>query len=149
MFLPQCKYHTSPHFTGRLTFVNGNVITEEPFDPMLKNSTSDKFKEKKRLMEEKLKDVFCEGDPFCSFQITSFGEGSVIANFLVSVATGAGSGSGSGCEMIQQVASQMGNLPSNINGVPLSAGNIVRGKSLYQFSIGKSVLFWFLNADSH
>ena len=84
-------------------------------------------------MEEKLKDVFCEGDPDCSFQITSFGEGSVISNFLVSVATGAGSGSG--CEMIQQVASQMGNLPSNINGVPLSAGNIVRGKSENQFSI--------------
>ena len=106
---------------------------EENFNLKLKDSNSDEFKNKKKLIEEKLKDVFCEGDPDCSFQITSFGEGSVISNFLVSVATGAGSGSG--CEMIQQVASQMGNLPSNINGVPLSAGNIVRGKSVNQFSI--------------
>ena len=108
---------------------------EESFNLKLKDSNSDEYKNKKKLIEEKLKDVFCEGDPDCSFQITSFGEGSVIANFLVSVATGAGSGSGSGCEMIQQVASQMSSLTSNINGVPLSAGNIVRGKSVNEFSI--------------
>ena len=109
------------------TFVHGNVVLQGQFDDMLNDKKSDKYIEMKWNLENNLKSVFCDAVPNC-FSITSFREGSIIANFLVEVATG----SQSGCESVDRVASQMGNLPANINGVPLSAGNIVRGKSVFQ-----------------
>ena len=94
-------------------------------DQDYQTASNDQFQSLKGEIMQPLQDRFCDGFPVCEVSITGFRVGSVIADFLVSIA----SGGLSRCEISQQLSSQLSSLPSTIGGVPVTPGSLIGGKS--------------------
>ena len=107
------------------TFLGGNVILDTDFQPFHNDRNSQDYKNLQSDLEIGLRNTFCGENPDCIFSITSFRKGSVIANFLIAVA----SDGRSKCDIKDHLISSMSNIPTNINGIPISPGTFSTGKS--------------------
>ena len=112
------------------TFVGGNLILDTTFQPFHNDPNSQDYKNLQSALEIGLRNTFCAENPDCIFSITSFRKGSVIAHFLVAVAS---AGPRSKCDIIDHLISSMSNIPKNINGIPISPGTFSAGKSINVF----------------
>ena len=84
----------------------------------------DEFQSLKNQIIGPLTTHFCGDASDCSFSITSFREGSVIVNFLVSIAVGASTN----CAIVQSLLSQLNSIPPTIGGISVKPGSL-SGKS--------------------
>ena len=72
------------YFTVPPIYVFGNVVLDANFQEEKK----DDFKSLEAKIYNPLRSTFCDGTSDCVFSFTRFRQGSVIANFLVAIATG-------------------------------------------------------------
>ena len=76
-----------------------------------------------------LQKVYCDQSQCCSVTITGFRQGSVVAGFLVAIA----SGGLSNCDISAKLTSQMNSLPATIGGIPVSPGSLSASKSRFWY----------------
>ena len=113
------------------------ILADQTFKDCCNDPSKDKYKDLKANLESGLTSAFCNGNTLCSFSITGFSEGSVIANFLVTVA----SGSSSYCQSVANLIAQMNSIPQTIPNVgAISAGSITTGRAYF---VKKMLLFFF------
>ena len=106
-------------------FVEGNIVLDQPFDPKLEDKTSQEFLDMQELLTAPFKDQYCGPfGPCCDTSVTSFRQGSVIAQFLVSIATS----DLSSCDITAKLTTQMGSLPASIGGISVTPGSLAACK---------------------
>ena len=109
-----------------VTTNNGFVTLDRTFEQELNDPDSQEYKTLASDMKQGLEDVFCkENFADCSVKITGFRSGSVITDFSVTINTIAGQES----DVVQQLVSEMTNLPSTIGGIYVSPGSLSPGNS--------------------
>ena len=96
------------------------------FDVDLDDTMSRDFKELRAEVTKILQGFLCGSLPGCFVIITSLKKGSIIVNFLISIAAGAMQD----CGLIQQLASQVDSLPATIGELKITSGNLVIRKFL-------------------
>ena len=113
------------------------ILADQLWDNQLNVPSSPEYMDLKAKLESGLTSTFCNGNTQCSFSITGFSDGSVIANFLVTVA----SGSSSYCQSVANLIAQMNSIPQTIPNVgAISAGSITTGRAYF---VKKMLLFFF------
>ena len=106
-------------------FVEANIVLDQPFDPNLEDKTSQEFLDLQAKLTAPLKDQYCGPiGPCCDISVTSFRQGSVIAQLLVSIATS----ELSRCDITATLATQMGSLPASIGGISVTPGSLAACK---------------------
>ena len=102
-------------------------MLDQPFDPKLKDRTSQEFLDMQMKLTTPFKDLYC--DPFgpcCDTTVSGFRQGSVIAGFLVAIA----SGELTSCDIAAKLTTQMGSLPATIGGISVTPGSLAASKSV-------------------
>ena len=107
-------------------FVEGNIVLDQPFDPKLEDHTSQEFLDMQTKLTTPLKNLYCGTFQCCDIKINGFRQGSVIAEFLVSIA----SGSLSSCDITAKLISQISHLPATIGGINVTPGTLTASKLL-------------------
>ena len=106
------------------------------FDPKLKDRTSQEFLDMQMKLTTPFKDLYC--DPFgpcCDTTVSGFRQGSVIAGFLVAIA----SGELTSCDIAAKLTSQMDSLPATIGGISVTPGSLAASKSVILVSLMTNV----------
>ena len=102
-------------------------MLEQQFDPKLEDHTSQEFLDMQMKLNTPINDLFCGPFQCCDLTITGFREGSAIANFLVSIA----SGGISSCDIAAILIGKMKNLPITIGGIDVTPGSLTASKLTY------------------
>ena len=111
------------------TYTQGNIVLDQTFDPQLNNRTSPEYISLQMKIIDPLQKVYCDQSQCCSVTITGFRQGSVVAGFLVAIA----SGGLSNCDISAKLTSQMNSLPATIGGIPVSPGSLSASKSIFWY----------------
>ena len=108
-------------------YIYGYIVLDQLFDPKLEDHTSQEFQDMQTKLTTPLKNVYCGAFQCCDVKINGFRQGSVIAEFLVFIA----SGSLSSCDITAKLISQMGHLPATIGGINVTPGRLTASKFTY------------------
>ena len=114
--------------------VSGNVVINKisgGFNLDLDDTMTKKFKNLRAKITDILQGFLCGSLPGCFVIITSFRRGSIIVNFLISIAAGAMQD----CGLIQQLASQVNSLPATIDELKITSGNLIIRKFLILYRV--------------
>ena len=101
-------------------------MLEQTFDPKLEDHTSQEFLDMQTKLSTPLKNLYCGAFQCCDIKINGFRQGSVIAEFLVSIA----SGSLSSCDITTKLITQMSHLPATVGGINVTPGTLTASKLL-------------------
>ena len=122
-----CLYLSFISFTVSFdNHIYGNIVLDQPFDPKLEDHTSQEFLDMQTKLTTPLKNLYCGAFQCCDVKINGFRQGSVIAEFLVSIA----SGSLSSCDITAKLITQMSHLPATIGGINVTPGTLTASKLL-------------------
>ena len=113
------------------TYVQGNVVLDQSYDPKLDDRTSQEYLSLEMSITTPVQNLFCDPFQCCSTTVTGFRQGSVIAGILVAIA----SNGVSKCDISSRLISQMSSLPATIGGIPVSPGSLSASKSAIWFII--------------
>ena len=123
------------------------MTLDRPFDAQLSDPNSEEYSNLAPTIEMDLEEVFCDGTyPDCSVTITGLREGSVIADFAVTIKrmlnvdTTVVVETSEVKEFLDSMI--MNSVPSIINGSSVTAGSFSQGgKSALSFLMARNMLF--------
>ena len=111
------------------TYIQGNIVLDQSFNPQLNNHSSPEYISLQKKIIAPLQNLYCDQSKCCSVTVTGFRQGSVVAGFLVAIA----SGGLSNCDIFAKLISQMNSIPATIGGIPVSPGSLSASKSTFLY----------------